>query len=119
MGKRSRGIEQGKYALIGGKPNQGETNEDVVEREVKEETDLDFKHPRLFIEEINDQTILGQFWHTLYFIGEVFGTLNLKKDKIEEATYIDKDGLSRTEIAFGHKEIIKKYFDSLTDKIPS
>lgn len=114
LGKRGRGDGQGKYALIGGKPDEGETPEEAVVREVKEEVGLDFINPKLFMEETNDKTKPGEFWHTLYYLGEVLGVLGLKKDEVEEVICVGRADLPHTEIAYTHKEVLEKYFESLT-----
>jgi ADP-ribose pyrophosphatase YjhB (NUDIX family) len=61
LGKRGRGDGQGLYALLGGKPDEGETPEQAVVREVKEESGLDFVNPVLFTDETNDKTKPGEF----------------------------------------------------------
>ncbi len=112
MGKRVSGDEQGKYALIGGKPDAGETPEQAVVGEVQEEVGLEFVDPRLFTEETNDKTKLGEFWHTLYYLGKVSGQLNLKADEVENVIYVGKKDLPSTDIAFTHKEVLEKYFEA-------
>lgn len=112
LGKRGRGDGQGKYALLGGKPDEGETPDEAVIREVKEESGLDFVNPVLFTEETNDKTKPGEFWHTLYYLGQVLGQLNLKEDEVEGVIYVGRDDLPNVDIAFTHRDILKQYFDS-------
>ncbi len=110
LGKRGRGIGQNQFALIGGKPDDGETPEEAIVREVREETGFELKNPVLWIEESNDKTIPGQTWHTYYFLGEVGGELKLKEDEVPEVIYIGADDLSNVDIAFNHREILGRYF---------
>lgn len=112
LGKRGRGIGKDQFALIGGKPDEGETPEQAVVREVKEETGLRFKNPVLWTEEINDKTIVGQTWHTYYFLGETEGEIDLKLDEIPEVIYIDRNELSNVDIAFNHRDVLVQFFDS-------
>lgn len=82
-------------------------------REVKEESGLEFVNPRLFMEETNDKTKRGEFWHTLYYLGKVLGKLKLKTDEVEEVIYVGREDLQGVEIAFTHREVLKKYFESV------
>lgn len=111
LGRRGRGIGQNLFALIGGKPDEGETPEQAIVREVGEEIGLKFKNPTLWIEESNDKTIPGQTWHTYYFLGDTEGVLSLKKDEILEVVYIGRSDLSSIDIAFNHGEILARFFD--------
>lgn len=109
--KRGRGIAEGKYALIGGKPDRGELPTQAIVREVGEEVGLKFLNPTLWLEESNDNTIPGQIWHTYYFLGQVEGELRLKEDEIPEVVYVGKDDLKKIEIAFDHAEVLQRYFN--------
>jgi len=112
LGRRGRGIGKDQFALIGGKPDEGETPIQAVVREVEEETGLKFKNPTLWIEESNDKTVAGQTWHTYYFLGEAEGELNLKADEVPEVIYIGIDDLPNVDIAFNHREILTQFFNS-------
>lgn len=113
LGKRGRGIGKDQFALVGGKPDEGETLEQAIVREVEEETGLKFINPMLWVDEVNDKTIPGQVWHTYYFLGEVEGELRLKVDEIPQVVYVGKDDLSELDIAFGHKEVLDRFFNEV------
>ena len=110
LGKRARGIGIGQYALIGGKPDEGETKEYGVRREIKEEVGLDLKNLVFWKDEANDKTIPGQIWRTYYFVGEAEGKIKLKLDEVEEVIEIDRRNLKDFDIAFGHREILEEFF---------
>jgi len=111
LGKRGRGIGEGQLALVGGKPDGDETPEQAVVREVWEETGLKLRNPVLWLEEANDKTVPGQTWHTYYFLGEVEGELNLKKDEVPKVVYLGRDDLANADIAFNHKEVLTQFFN--------
>lgn len=114
LGKQGRGIGEGQFALVGGKPDSDETPEQAVVREVLEETGLKLKNPVLWLEESNDKTVPGQTWHTYYFLGEVEGKLNLKKDEVPEVIYLGRDDLANADIAFNHKEVLTQFFSEVS-----
>jgi len=111
LGKRARGIASGLYALIGGKPDEGEVVRDAVIREVKEEIGLDFE-PTLYMERIDSSSDPNDPWLVYYFIGIANGTLELEPDEVESIIYISEDELDEIEIAFDHKERLVEYFQS-------
>ena len=113
LGKKARGVGEGKYALAGGKPDGGETPEQTIVREVKEETGLTFKDPILWKEIVDEESVPGETWHTFYFLGETEGVLNLKKDEILEVIYVGRRDLSSVDIAFNHREILTQFFEKV------
>lgn len=75
--KKDKDVHQGKWNGLGGKFMPGETPEECVIREVKEESGLDIVHPRLrgvmTFPEFKDQ----EDWVVFLFIAEQFeGTLS-------------------------------------------
>lgn len=108
LGKRARGFGANQFALIGGKPDEGETLKQTIIREVEEETGLKFKNPILWKETVDDNT--GELWHVYFFCGQTEGELNLKKDEILEVIYINKEDLPNIDIAFNHREILNEFF---------
>ena len=110
LGKRARGVGIGQYALIGGKPDEGESEEQGIRRETGEEVGLGLRNLVFWKDEANDKTIPGQTWRTYYFIGEAEGKVKLKLDEIEEVVEIDRRNLKDFDIAFGHREILEEFF---------
>ena len=114
LGKKVRGIGQGQWALIGGKPDKGETLEEAIAREVKEETGLNLSEPKLWREVLDTSSDPDSQWRTYYFNGRVKGKLRLKKDEIEKVIFASKEQLSELEIAFDHKEILLEIFEEMS-----
>lgn len=111
LGKRARGYGEGLWALVGGKPEEGESFENAIRREVREELGVDFI-PRLYKEEVDSRSDpLGQPWQVCFFVGEIQGELHCDPAEISEMLYISRDNLSKLDIAFNHKEILEEYFN--------
>lgn len=111
LGKRARGRAANMYALIGGKPDSGESILEAVIREVKEEIGLDF-NPTPYLEEIDTESVPGETWLVTYFVGDSKGELQLKTDEVVDVIYVSEQDLENTPVAFDHKEILKEYFES-------
>jgi 8-oxo-dGTP diphosphatase len=111
LGKRARGMAANLYALIGGKPDEGESIQDAVIREVKEETGLDF-NPAPYLEEIDTKSVPGETWLVTYFVGDSKGELKLKADEVIDVIYVSEKDLEDIPIAFDHKDILKEYFNN-------
>lgn len=112
LAKRARGAGQGQWALIGGKPEDGEEPIETVTLEVSEETGLTFD-PTPLREEIDDAyDPEGTPWRVSYFYGKAIGTLALLADENSEARYFGQDELPSLSITFGHLRIINEFLDN-------
>jgi 8-oxo-dGTP pyrophosphatase MutT (NUDIX family) len=111
LGKRGRGTAEGLYALIGGKPDQGESAEDAIVREVMEEIGLRFS-PTFYLEEVDSNSDPEDPWKVTYFIGPVAGELKLEPAEVEEVIYVSESELDRIAIAFNHKQKLVNFFQS-------
>lgn len=109
LGKRARGMGEDKYALIGGKLDEGETPKEAIIREVKEELGLDFE-PTLFLERIDNETDSQNPWKVYFFTGTVSGKFKLNKEEINDIIFISEEGLDNLDIAFDHKDRLKDFF---------
>jgi 8-oxo-dGTP diphosphatase len=90
----------------GGHVEQGETPEQCIVREMKEEIGLDLQGFQLFsVTEFDDRTEYT-FWQKL----------NLDVDKIrltegQRLKWFTKDEASRTELAYGFNRIVEDFFE--------
>lgn len=113
LGRRARGAGANQYALVGGKPEPGETLEETVVREVQEEMGVLFKNIKFWKAELNKTSVSkAEPWNVYYFYGDMEGSLKLKPDEILDVIYVGKDGLSDVDVAFDHKDILKQFFAS-------
>ena len=111
LGKRAGGMEAGKWSLIGGKPEEGESAEEAVKREVKEEIGLKFE-PIFYQKAKGFDKKSGIKWRSTRFFGDIKSTQKLDYDKSEfsEIKFFSSEELDNLEIAFNHKEILKDFF---------
>ncbi len=115
IGRRVRGGGKGKWALVGGKLDEGETPEQAVSREVKEELGVDFT-PEL-VEILKDQISPDRAaneqypWDVYIYAGNFEGEPHFKTEEISEIDYIDAKNIDNYDLAFNHKQILKKFFD--------
>jgi 8-oxo-dGTP pyrophosphatase MutT (NUDIX family) len=111
LGKRGRGTAEGMWALVGGKPDNGETPVETVIREVKEELGLDFE-PQPYLEEVDEQSDPINPWKVYIFTGKAHGSLN-PNEEIVEVVYAGREDLDKLDIAFDHRTRLIEYFESV------
>lgn len=112
MGKRAKGIESGKWCLVGGKPEEGETMEEAVIREVREEISINVKLS--FYREVGGVDEEKKVrWLSSYFIG-YYESDNppeeFEKNELSELQFFSPEELEELEIAFDHKKVLKDFF---------
>lgn len=112
LGKRMRKDEVGKWALIGGGPEGEESPEETIIREVQEELGVTFI-PTFWIEETDNTYGGGETYKVFYFYGPLKGKLNLKVDEVSEVVFVKEADLEKLDIAFNHKEKLKKFFQTI------
>ena len=110
LGKRARGYGAGQWALIGGKPDAGETLEAAIVREVNEEVGVAFE-PKRFRDEV-DHDPDGQAWRVLCFSGSFRGTPKPNLDEVSDIRLVGPEELDALDIAFNHRQVLKSFFAS-------
>jgi 8-oxo-dGTP diphosphatase len=100
---------KGLLALPGGFINEGETAEDAVKREAREETSL----------EVEPIEILGVYSDpgrdprkhvmSIVFIGLITGGIPRAGDDAQDVEWIELDRVEDKELAFDHRQIIRDY----------
>jgi len=96
------------WAIPGGFVDYGETLEDAVIREAKEETGLDIRLIRQFHTYSEPKRDPRHHTVSTIFIAEASGT-PVAADDAKEAGIFTKDNLP-DEIAFDHRQILEDYF---------
>ncbi len=116
LAQRARGMGEGQWALVGGKPDLGEKPKQTVKREVKEELGLNFT-PKLFKEELDDSIdAKGQSWRVWYFSGPAVGQLTLQEEN-QAAKYFELTEITNLDVAFGHLRIIQEFLATITSRV--
>jgi 8-oxo-dGTP diphosphatase len=109
--KRATVPFKGYWALPGGKAEQGETVEQTIAREVKEETGLDITIIRK-VGEYHEQGVQGgveyDYYPACFLVKTVGGEIKKQESEIEEIKLFILDELPET-LAFEHAQMIKDY----------
>src|SRR3989344_893073 len=96
LGKRTQGKGAGGWALVGGRPEENETPEATIVREVQEELGIKF-NPHFYFEETDKEPFPGEFWDVVYFQGYFAGEIMLNDENSEEKFSYSK---SRNKLLF-------------------
>jgi len=106
--RRKKGPYKGSWALPGGFVEYGESVEEAVRREVKEETNLDLRIKRLL--GVYSEPGRDPRGHvvSICFTAEAIGSEKGKSDA-SEARFFDLEEAKKKNLAFDHKKIIGDY----------
>lgn len=113
--KRGTFVFKGYWALPGGKVDSGETIEQAITREVKEETGLDVKIVRKIGEyhETGVQDEIEYDYHAACFhVKPTSGTIRRQEKEIENIKLVNLNELPE-KLAFEHPSMIRDFVESL------
>jgi 8-oxo-dGTP diphosphatase len=105
----------GFWALPGGRMDPGETIDQTVIREVKEETGLDVKIVRVvgeYVEKGVREEIQYEYYPTCFVVEPVGGELKKQDSEIQEMQLFSLDALPLP-LAFEHEKMIEDYVSHL------
>ena len=97
------------WCLPGGHIDFGETPEEAVRREVKEETGLEVK-PKFF--NYYNEFYKDIRWHAivLIFYGKAKGKIKKYDREVKEIKWFSKEEIFNLKLAFEHKKVLEGYF---------
>jgi 8-oxo-dGTP pyrophosphatase MutT (NUDIX family) len=114
LGKRARGTLAEKWALIGGKPDQDETEEQTVKREVCEEIGGEFTNLVFWKKELQEAVTPGDFLRESYYFGNITADtekLILNPTETLEVKYFSRIDLDNFEVVPIHDKILREFFN--------
>jgi 8-oxo-dGTP diphosphatase len=106
---------KGYWALPGGRMDPGETVEQTIVREVKEETGLDVIIVRKvgeYVEKGVKDDVDYEYYPTCFVVKPVGGEIKKQESEIQEINLFNLNELPKP-LAFVHEEMIKDYVDAL------
>lgn len=117
VGRRSSKSGNSLYSLFGGKADAGESLEDALKREIKEETNLRVENAKLLSESFDE--VDGKIWHVYYYSCGIIdiGELCLNLDEHSAVAFITQENMWEYEFAFGHDQLLSIYFDEISKEL--
>lgn len=106
--KRKYNPEKGKWALPGGHLEFGESLEEAVVREVKEETNLNLGEYEQFKAYSDPSRDPRGHYITMVFTGNAYGELK-SGDDAKEVQVFSMEEIKNMELAFDHAKILDEY----------
>lgn len=99
------------WAVPGGKIENDENPEEAIKREIREETNLDFK-PIFFKIYHEDFPRFNWKAKVRIFYGEFTGTVEMNEES-SEFGWFSLDEIKKMKLAFNHKEIINDFIENV------
>jgi mutator protein MutT len=93
------------WAFPGGKSEPGETPEEIVIREVKEETDLDFEPTEMFL------TAYFRDRKMFRFLGNWSGKITLQEEELTDYGWFTFEEAIERELAFDYRNVLSVLHD--------
>lgn len=116
--KRGTVVFKGYWALPGGRVDAGETCEQAVVREVREETGLQVKIVKK-IGEYHESGVQDEieydYYPTCFLVKSIGGKIKRQEREIEEIKLVDLKDIPE-KLAFEHKSMIRDYTSMLNEK---
>lgn len=110
LGRRSSGLGEGQFALVGGKPDEGESDLQAAIRETEEELGIT-PEPVFWKRQDNPQAGTDVIWLASYFYALLVGEPK-PNEEIGELIYVQAEDLDQLPIAFDHRERLQEFFQS-------
>lgn len=109
--KRALGtFGEGKWCLVGGKPDEGEDLDKAIARETKEEVGAEFPLSH-YAEVENPDTNTGVRWITHYFVGQTETMPSqLQTNEVSEVAFFPQAELDNLDIAFDHRDVLAQFY---------
>lgn len=101
---------RGCWCLPGGHLEPGETSEEAIVREVREETGL-YLEPVFFMKDLEEVPRMHWLAEVSFFTGDHYGQLDIDEKEVQEAGWFGKEEISELKLAFNHKKILDRYFE--------
>jgi ADP-ribose pyrophosphatase YjhB (NUDIX family) len=109
MIRRKRDPFRGKLALPGGLVNEGETVEDAVTRETREETSLEAEPIEILGVYSDPKRDPRRHIMSVVFVGSIIGGIDNAGDDAEKIEWLDEEKIEPKEVAFDHMRILDDF----------
>ena len=111
MIRRMKDPFKGQLALPGGFINEGETAEDAMKREAREETSLEVEPIEILGVYSDPKRDPRKHVMSVVFVGIVTGGTERAGDDAQEIEWVEVDRLHTLQLAFDHAQIMKDYIN--------